>query len=312
MVLQKQTRRVRLAVLAIPLMALVWVAVSTLAWGHATQGPVQAQEELTAGMALSASGTDVTCEAGKCNVPAGGDFTVSVVTADAPEGGYLGLQTLVYFGSLTYNEAAEAEDEILWPENILPLRTSWSNWVGHGGASDITAPFDDISEYEGTLVQLSMTCSSDVAEFPLALLAFSAGNPQGSVYSVPDEAGTESIIVPTTTIGEVLDEELEASLAVPPHALADLITINCSEEDEDDGDGADDGADDGDDDGEGDDAGDDDAEQPQPTALPGTGSGPGSSGSAAAGLWVIISVLLVAGAGLGAAGWKYARGGQAS
>ena len=303
MILQKQTRSIRLAVLAIPLMALVWVAVSTLAWGHATQGPVQAQEEFTGGMALSASGTDVTCEAGKCNVPAGGDFTVNVVTADAPEGGYLGLQTLVYFGSLTYNEAAEAEDEILWPENILPVRTSWSNWVGHGGASDIIPPFDDFSEYEGTLVQLSMTCSSDVAEFPLALLAFNAGNPQGSVYAVPDEARMDSITVPVTTIGEVLDEELEASLAVPPHALADLITINCSEEDE--------GVE------ETPEATEEEPDEtstsePQPTALPGTGSGPGSSGGGAAGLWVIISVLLVAGAGLGVAGWKYARVGQAS
>ena len=300
MVLQKQTVRIRLAVLAIPLMALVWVAVSTLAWGHATQGSVQAQEEPTGGMALSASGTDVACDAGKCDVPAGGDFTLSVVTADAPDGGYLGMQTQVYFGALTYNESADAEDEILWPENILPVRTTWPSWVGHGGASDFVPPFDDLSEYEGTLVQLSMTCSSEIAEFPVALLGFD-GNPQGSVYSVTDDAGTGLITVPVTVTSEVLDVELEGTPQPGPYAIAHSLTINCgggAEEVEPE---------------------EPTEEEPEPTSteeppsdLPGTGSGSGANGGGAAGLWAMIAVLLVAGAGLGVAGWKYARGPQAS
>ena len=301
MVLQKHTARIRLAVLAIPLMALVWVAVSTLAWGHATQGSVQAQEEPTGGMALSASGTDVTCDAGKCDVPAGSDFTLSIVTADAPAGGYLGMQTQIYFGGLTYNESADAADEILWPDNILPVRSAWLSWVGHGGASDIARPFDDISNYQGTLVQLSMTCSSEIAEFPVVLLGFE-GNPQGSVYSVIGEAGTETIIVPVTVTGELLEAELEGTSVRGPFTIADSLTINCGAEEEEE-----------------EEEPTPTEEEPEPTSteeppsdLPGTGSGSGANGGGAAGLWAMIAVLLVAGAGLGVAGWKYARGPQAS
>ena len=300
MVVRKQTRRIRLTVLALPLLALVWVAVSALAWGHATQSSLQAQEEPTGGMALSASGTDVTCDAGECNVPLGGDFTLSIVTADAPDGGYIGMQTQVYYGNLTYNEAADAESEILWPDNLLPLRFESETWVAHAGASDFVPPFDDISFYEGTLVQLSMTCSSDMAEFHVALLGFDA-NPQGSVYSVPGETESEQVALPVTVTGEVLEATLEGTPAPGPFSIADSITINCAAEEEE----------------EQEDTPEATEEEPEatstpkpPSDLPGTGSGPGSSGGAS-GLWLTISALLVAGAGLGVSGWKYARGRRA-
>ena len=105
--------------------------------------------------------------------------------------------------------------------------------------------------------------------------------------------------LPVTTTGEVLDVTLEGTPAPGPYAIADSITINCSEEVEDTPEATE--------------------EEPEatstpkpPSDLPGTGSGSGSNGGGASGLWLTISVLLVAGAGLSVSGWKYARGRQAS
>ena len=90
----KQASWIRIGAAGILLAVLVGVAALV---SLTVQDQALAQEEVLEGaMALSASGADVSCSSGSCDVPPGGGFTVTVSTAGIPDGGYIGMQTQVY------------------------------------------------------------------------------------------------------------------------------------------------------------------------------------------------------------------------
>lgn len=283
---QRHIGRNRLVLLG---MVLAWIAVAALAWGHAAQGPALAQE-VEGGMALSAAGSDVSCDGGSCDVPAGGDFTLSVVTADAPSEGFTGFATMLSYGTdLTYNPTEAPEDEILWADNILPVRSDQPTWVTHGGLSSLTQPFV-ASDYEGTLVELSLTCSEDITTTNVVLVARSDANVGGTAYTATDDEGMASIVVPVNSSGTD-DTEFAGSNTTGPYDLASALEINCGEEEA---------------------AAEEEEPEPTPPAdLPGTGAGVEAAGGST-GIWMTIAILLLVSASLTAAGWRYARSRQVS
>ena len=158
------------------------------------------ESEPTGGMALRVEGAGVSCDDEGCTVPLNGDFTLSVLTDGIPAGGYLAIQTHLYFGGLVYLPSDSEADENVWPDNSLPLRdNSVDQYLSHGGLTSLTPPFA-LSTFEGALVELAMRCVGDDATVRLALLSYDVpANPLGSSYSLEENLLTVS----ATVIGEM-------------------------------------------------------------------------------------------------------------
>lgn len=118
-------------------------------------------------MRLTANGC-----AADCTFANGEEFTLTVEIVVIPPSGYIGVQSVIDFGSdLTY-DAAASFDEIVWPdcESAVALSTLiGSTLVNHGCLSGLTPPLP-ISTYAGNFVELSMTCSSGSSETDVRLL----------------------------------------------------------------------------------------------------------------------------------------------
>ena len=253
--------------------------------GHFAQAPALADNE--AQLSLSVSG----CSSDECDLDTGESFTLSVNVDEAPEDGYILVQSFIDYGpNLTYNITESAADEIVWPDGIpdvfvrdssvAPLNPNQpipSGTVLHGGLTGVIPPLP-LSTYEGTVFELAFTCSDSISTNNVQLLP--SGDPV---------AGTNGAVFTTVTVVD----EVDVTTQIVPKVNS--VTINCGEEPEE-------------------------PEEPTPTPdgdgvtdFPSSGSGPLSAadGGSSAMLWLMIAALVVAGAAsLGAVGLRAARSRQ--
>ena len=179
-------------------------------------------------MALAIEGAGVSCDAdaGTCDVPLGGDFTLAIQTDGLPSGGYIAVQTNLYYGGLIYNPTESAEDENVWPDNRLPVRargapSAEDRAVAHGGLTSLTQPFT-ASTFEGDLVLLSMNCTSENETFTVALIAYEVGtSPLGSSYSTDDQMTAPVNIQSVMSLDPINQGDV---VEVP---VADYINVSC-------------------------------------------------------------------------------------
>jgi len=235
--------------------------------GHFAQAPALADN--AAQMSLSVSG----CAAAECDLDLGETFTVSIEIEDAPDEGYVLVQSFIDYGpSLTYNMTDSAADEILWPDassDVVVRESTAPGTVLHGGLTGVIPPLPQ-STYEGAAFEIELQCSD----------AYSSSNVQ-LLPSGDEVAGTSGAVftsVSTTSDG------VEETLQIIPKVNS--VTVNCGQAPP--------------------------PGQPTDGGLPSSGTGSlaaGSSGSSVM-LWLVIGALLVAGTSLGAFGWRTARSRQ--
>ncbi len=144
-----------------------------LAWGTVAQTPAHADE--AARMSISVSGSGVSCSGDVCTVDPGSTFTASVAVVDAPDGGYVLIQTFIDYGtSLTYNRTEERADELLWPDvasdQVVVRGEIGAGLVNHGGLTGLIPPLP-VSDYEGPVFEISLTCTDSFSSTNLQLLA---------------------------------------------------------------------------------------------------------------------------------------------
>ena len=132
-----------------------------------------------------------------CMVPLGTSFTLSVDVLNAPEAGYILVQTFIDYGlDLTYNKAPTAAEEIVWPDlqSAVAIRSEFGpGLVNHGGLSGLFPPIPP-SFFEGNVVELSMNCTSAQSSTFVELLpeGDSVAGTSGSAFKDPDDV----LIVP--------------------------------------------------------------------------------------------------------------------
>lgn len=125
-------------------------------------------------MSLVATTDSGTCEGPVCEVPTGAAFDVTVMLANNPTTGYVAMGTAIFYDHLGYEPSAVYEDEILWPDVRLPLRSpvrSGQAWIAHGGLSSGSPPFP-VSYYVGQLVKIRLRCPEAPGPLPVLLVAY--------------------------------------------------------------------------------------------------------------------------------------------
>ena len=142
-------------------------------------------------MALTIKGGD--CDnpvrPAKCNVAAGSQFILSVEVLDAPDAGYVLVQTFIDYGlELTYKKGVLA-DEMVWPDGVITLRNqAGPGLVAHGGLTGFFPPIP-VSFFEGNVVELLMNCSEGPSSTDVVLLP--EGDPvagtSGTAFKDPDD-----------------------------------------------------------------------------------------------------------------------------
>ena len=186
-------------------------------------------------MALSASGAGVSCDAAEqptCFVPEGGAFSLSVEVIEAPSAGYVGFQTELYYGGLTYLPAI-LPNEVVWPQSALPLRSpnqpdGQEGLVGHGDLSALSPPLP-VSVHTGPVVALDFTCPQGAQVHTLALLPYDpATRPLGSGFKAADAKGGVGQTVPAKTVGQ-REFDLDGDTSPETANVAAAIALTCGE-----------------------------------------------------------------------------------
>ena len=117
----------------------------------------------------------------KCTVQPGSQFTLSVEVNSFPAGGYVGFQTQIVYGSLTYKLG---EGAIVWPDNPGPSDgfSPVPGVVNHFRSSAIFLPLP-VSTYTGNIVEIELNCPPGGGTFKIALPLYAAGtNPFGTTF----------------------------------------------------------------------------------------------------------------------------------
>ena len=242
--------------------------------GHFAQAPALAEEAER--MSISVSG----CSGDECNLDTGETFTLSINVDEAPENGYVLVQSFIDYGpDLTYNMTESSADEIVWPDgspDVVVRDSIEPDTVLHGGLTGVIPPLP-LSTYTGTVFELEFQCSESFSSTDVQLL------PSGAPL-----AGTSGAVF--TTI--VVTDGVDVSVQVVPKTNS--VTVTCGAEPtatpEPDA-----------------------TPGPDVTDFPSSGSGALSTGNGGTGatLWLVIGALVVAGAaGLGTFGWRTARSRQ--
>ncbi len=121
--------------------------------GNGTSAPDSGGSE----MRLTANG----CTA-DCTFANDEEFTLAVEIVAIPAGGYIAAQSFIDYGpDLTYEAAAAAVDEIVWPDCDPAIALSAQadpTGVLHGCLTGLLPPLPT-SFYAGNLVELSLICS---------------------------------------------------------------------------------------------------------------------------------------------------------
>ena len=190
--------RKRSGLRSVALLGIPFMAILVLAWGQVASPTVQASGTGPE-MAMSVSGPGVTCSGGECDVPLGGDITVSVDIVTAPDLGYIGVQTFIDYGTdLTLQSRAEAADEFLWPDagsdDVILRGPAGPGLVSHGGLTGLIPPLPS-SSYEGVLLELDLVCSDTYSQTPVRLLPVSDSRTSGAGFVRLD--GDIQVQIPT-------------------------------------------------------------------------------------------------------------------
>jgi len=215
----------------------VIAVVGALAFALAQQFSATATETATV-MKLQVSGKAADCDSfeqpAKCSIQGGQEFTIAVAVESLPAGasGYIGFQTLLYYGELRYNPNAVIANEIVWPDSALPVRSPGNpggeeGVVGHGALSSQTPPLV-VSDYTGNVMQLRATCTETAATFPLALIAYDAAEqPLGTGFRLSEDEGGQT--VPAKSTGQaVLDLDGNPETDAQTVDVASTVEINCA------------------------------------------------------------------------------------
>ena len=133
----------------------------------------------------------------KCDVPAGGSFTLSVDALGIPAGGYTLMQTAIELGTkLIYTQTALSTDEIAWPdvEPAIITRFMLGTVQFHGGLTGFIPPLP-VSTYVGNVVEIALGCPLILDDSPLALALLPAGHPDAGTSGTlfKDAAGTDIV-----------------------------------------------------------------------------------------------------------------------
>ena len=235
---------------------------------HFAQAPALADD--AAQMSLSVSG----CSGDECNLDTGETFTLSVNVDEAPETGYVLVQSFIDYGpNLTYSMTDTPAEEMLWPDgspDVIVRDSIAPNTVLHGGLTGVIPPLP-LSTYEGVVFEVELQCSDSFSTNDVQLLA--SGDPvAGTSGALFNAEGAEQIIPKVGSVSVTCGAEPTAT--PEPDATPG----------------------------------------PDVTDFPSSGSGALSTGNggSSATLWLVIGALAVVGAaGLGASGWRMSRGRQA-
>ncbi|MCH8995421.1 MAG: hypothetical protein IH959_10750 [Chloroflexi bacterium] len=223
-----------LMLLPLPLIAVaigallpIWVLSSSWPAGADDSGPR---------MALNVAGEGTSCDAAseptECVVPLAGQFTLAVEVIGAPDGGYVGIQTQVFYGGLAY-QPRNLADEIFWPETALPVRfpaapTGQEGLVSHGDASSTQPPFP-ASSHTGNIVEIALSCSAQPRRFTLALLPYGpATRALGAGFRAAAPDGGIGETVPAKTVGTA-SLDLDGDTTVEAVGVADGLAISCGD-----------------------------------------------------------------------------------
>lgn len=232
--------------------------------GHFAQAPALADD--AARMSLSVSG----CSGDECNFDTGETFTLSVSLDEAPDAGYVLVQSFIDYGpDLTYNMTDAPSDEVLWPDasgDVVVRDSIAPGTVLHGALTGVIPPLP-VSDYEGIAFELEFQCGDSFSTTNLQLLPSgdAVAGTSGALLSTGDDVqitpkvdsvtvicGVEATPVPTATPEQPTDGGLPSS---------------------------------------------------------GSGALSAGQGGSSATLWLVIGVLaLIGAAGLGTFGWREARG----
>ncbi len=189
-------------------------------------------------MSLEVSGEAVSCDApdspSMCSVEGGEEFTVAVAVDNLPadSSGYIGFQSLLYYGELTYNPNPDIENEIVWPDSALPVRSPNSpsgseGIVGHASVTSQTPPLE-VSTYVGNVMQLRLVCTETQQSFQLVLIGHNAEEqPLGSGFRLSEADG--DVTVAAKVRGQaVLDLDGNPNTDAQTVDVAATVQINCS------------------------------------------------------------------------------------
>ncbi|MCI0777815.1 MAG: hypothetical protein J4N95_06520 [Chloroflexi bacterium] len=219
--------------LLVPLLAVI----AALAFVSAQQFSATATETVS-GMKLQIAGKAASCDSfenpTKCSIQGGQEFTIAVAVESLPAGasGYIGFQTLLYYGELRYKPNADIGNEIVWPDSALPVRSPGNpggeeGIVGHGSVSSLTPPLV-VSTYLGNVMQLRATCTETAATFPLVLIAYNAAEqPLGTGFRLSDEDGGLTVAAKSTGQA-VLDLDGNPKTDAQTVDVASRVEINCA------------------------------------------------------------------------------------
>ncbi len=220
--------------LVIPLLAVA----AALTFVLAQQFSATASETASV-MKLQISGSAASCDdfenPTKCSIMGGEEFTIAVAVGSLPAGasGYIGFQSLLYYGDLVYNPNADIANEIVWPDSALQVRSPGNpggeeGVVGHGALSSQMPPLV-VSNYTGNVMQLRATCMEVGATFPLALIAYDATEqPLGTGFRLSEDDGGQTVSAKTTGQA-VLDLDGNPETDAQTVDVATTVEINCVE-----------------------------------------------------------------------------------
>jgi hypothetical protein len=157
----------------------------------------------------------------KCSVLAGESFTLSVVANDRPFLGYIGVQVRLGRGALTYKATPSLIDEWVWPDCALPVRLAPATGgdLTFACPTELLPPFPT-STYEGTLMDIQLTCPPAVGSHTIDLQPYSASQTTGAGYKPP------SMLDPVIPASDALSINCVTSLpvTVTPTAVSPVGT----------------------------------------------------------------------------------------
>ena len=169
-------------------------------------------------MRLTANGC-----AADCTFALGEEFTLAVEIVEAPAGGYVLAQSFIDFGTdLTYDASlVPTADEITWDdcEGVTAVRaqTVGPHVVNHGCLTGLIGPLP--SNYVGTLVEISLTCSPGNSTTEVLLLP--EGDPvaitSGAAFATPEVVSAKvSNVSVTCGEGPAADTPTPTNTTAPP------------------------------------------------------------------------------------------------
>lgn len=163
----------------------VWLRTDAGSTQAASGGPEMA-------LTVKSSSGVFACEPGKCEVGLGETFTLAVEVVQAPANGYVLAQTFIQYGpDLTYDKAASAADEVVWPDcdasALARGQPDAGENVRHGCLTGFFPPVPK-SNFTGNIVEIDLNCTVTLSQHLVELLPH--GDPvagmDGALFVEPD------------------------------------------------------------------------------------------------------------------------------